>query len=75
MDEEIKREIEKMGLSEYYERKEEMKGIFDRNELDECGKRLYDAVFDLGLECPECGCPMDPDQKECECGWMNDILI
>ncbi|MCP4651682.1 MAG: hypothetical protein GY853_16595 [PVC group bacterium] len=38
-------------------------------DLDE----LLDLALIGGFECYECGLPMNPTNKICECGWSNPI--
>lgn len=36
---------------------------------------LMQAIGDGVLECPKCGCLLEPDSYKCgECGWKNPLI-
>lgn len=34
---------------------------------------LEAAIFEGTIICLECGAPLEPDAKECSCGWLNPL--
>jgi len=34
-------------------------------------KLLRQAAYDGVIECPKCGCNLEPDAEKCQCGWIN----
>jgi len=55
----------------------EDEGIQDRWD-DITGAVIYDllkeAVFDGFIRCRKCGNRIEPDAKNCYCGWLNPLV-